>query len=100
MRSLLSWERGLKYTLPDDVRNIKPVAPLVGAWIEIDLCIRKGPGINVAPLVGAWIEIFKILIMLFLVSVAPLVGAWIEIPVYIDFNAIAASLLSWERGLK
>ena len=35
MASLLSWERGLKYVISNvDFKSI-PVAPLVGAWIEI-----------------------------------------------------------------
>ena len=33
------------------------VAPLVGAWIEIDNAIERTDDIGVAPLVGAWIEI-------------------------------------------
>ena len=34
--SLPSWERGLKYTLLYLLRMEYLVAPLVGAWIEID----------------------------------------------------------------
>ena len=34
-RSLLSWERGLKYRKGWIVLRPKSVAPLVGAWIEI-----------------------------------------------------------------
>ena len=33
--SLLSWERGLKLPLWYNGRRYHPVAPLVGAWIEI-----------------------------------------------------------------
>ena len=33
--SLLSWERGLKYTYVTKITNADTVAPLVGAWIEI-----------------------------------------------------------------
>ena len=33
------------------------VAPLVGAWIEIDGKVYYQGTVNVAPLVGAWIEI-------------------------------------------
>ena len=32
------------------------VAPLVGAWIEIDCCLAFSALDIVAPLVGAWIE--------------------------------------------
>ena len=35
----------------------KEVAPLVGAWIEIQIFFIIQPFISVAPLVGAWIEI-------------------------------------------
>ena len=78
-----------------------PVAPLVGAWIEIKMhqnCVRLS---FVAPLVGAWIEILRFPVSMKLIwslpswerglkllyeaidaliqQVAPLVGAWIEI---------------------
>ena len=55
------------------------VAPLVGAWIEINCIIRIYQSMWVAPLVGAWIEIFD--------------GSFI-----VDF--LLRSLPSWERGLK
>ena len=79
MSSLLSWERGLKYECK--ARRVKKheVAPLVGAWIEINLLYSRATFLFVAPLVGAWIEIKKSLSSSKLISVAPLVGAWIEI---------------------
>ena len=57
--SLPSWERGLKsrivcvYSLSDSV------APLVGAWIEIQLTGFVRVKDIVAPHVGAWIEICR-----------------------------------------
>ena len=54
------------------------VAPLVGAWIEIEWGIAFQGSEGVAPLVGAWIEIIE------------------EAEAY--FSTV--SLLSWERGLK
>ena len=54
------------------------VAPLVGAWIEIQTVFPAHPLSLVAPLVGAWIEIF--------------------LKYFLDFMRL--SLLSWERGLK
>ena len=77
--SLPLWERGLKF--PPRVHSFlsKTVAPLVGAWIEIN-----SQGYAYA-----------------LYSVAPLVGAWIEI--YEEINRAAVAQLSlplWERGLK
>ena len=78
-----------------------PVAPLVGAWIEISHGIIYLKRTNVAPLVGAWIEILRFPVSMKLIwslpswerglkllyeaidaliqQVAPLVGAWIEI---------------------
>ena len=57
--------------------------------------------IAVAPLVGAWIEIQKKMIQTLVgVEVAPLVGAWIEIVQYNNYLKQNQSLPSWERGLK
>ena len=77
-RSLLSWERGLKYTT-DEQKNLEmDVAPLVGAWIEMQNYKSAKSGLPVAPLVGAWIEICNC-----------------------QHNSNSReSLLSWERGLK
>ena len=55
---------------------------------------------SVAPLVGAWIEINAGGYREYRLLVAPLVGAWIEISATGDYGASSASLLSWERGLK
>ena len=79
IKSLLSWERGLKYHVLSCCLHCLSVAPLVGAWIEINspvaiialtmslLSWERGLKFNtcctftafalVAPLVGAWIEI-------------------------------------------
>ena len=54
------------------------VAPLVGAWIEIDCEWRCAYPCGVAPLVGAWIEICEFF---------PSVDDYVSLP-------------SWERGLK
>ena len=72
------------------------VAPLVGAWIEInsigvELCVRK-----VAPLVGAWIEITRCVWTGSRMQVAPLVGAWIEIP--LTLKAFRNSFCRSPRG--
>ena len=52
-----SWVRGLKSE--EDFKRIEKffVAPLVGAWIEMNLINKNKLQIKVAPLVGAWIEI-------------------------------------------
>ena len=55
--SLPSWERGLKSWTRQPYRVATAVAPLVGAWIEIDSRVINLNIFPVAPLVGAWIEI-------------------------------------------
>ena len=77
-----------------------PVAPLVGAWIEIQISKMQLLALKVAPLVGAWIEIIILIFDKYLLRVAPLVGAWIEILNSLRFKTANKSLLSWERGLK
>ncbi len=80
-RSHPTWVRGLKYPHPEDfrtyfrshptwVRGLKsanpqegakyPVAPHVGAWIEISSIERLPCFLRVAPHVGAWIEIIPL----------------------------------------
>ena len=78
------------------------VAPLAGAWIEIDVYNQRAVRCGVAPLAGAWIEILKSSqslskaeslpsrerglkwtvhnALVQIMSVAPLAGAWIEMP--------------------
>ena len=77
--SLLSWERGLKFFKVATMDEPTEVAPLVGAWIEMDWKSGKSMPKTVAPLVGAWIEIRE------------------NEPCC---NGKGLSLLSWERGLK
>ena len=55
------------------------VAPLAGAWIEINTVLGVGSLLTVAPLAGAWIEIGTRNGYVFPPNVAPLAGAWIEI---------------------
>ena len=55
------------------------VAPLVGAWIEIQKGGRIPLVVLVAPLAGAWIEILILGLLSGFATVAPLAGAWIEI---------------------
>ena len=76
------------------------VAPLVGAWIEIQPSMFITISPLVAPLGGAWIEIWWMLSTQTRWTVAPRVGAWIEIPIDLKLPVITASLPSWERGLK
>ena len=76
------------------------VAPLAGAWIEIDEPSDNYGYDDVAPLAGAWIEIYLLCMLSHLDSVAPLAGAWIEINNLISRFTKLQSLLSRERGLK
>ncbi len=78
MQSHPSWVRGLKYLLDVYQDSLLKVAPLVGAWIEINSFHIESVGKFVAPLVGAWIEIWLSSDHSGITVVAPLVGAWIE----------------------
>ena len=81
MASLPSRERGLKFPTKWDNIIDNPVAPLAGAWIEIEEAGRYDRGAwQVAPLAGAWIEIDVTDTPYLAKEVAPLAGAWIEIP--------------------
>ena len=100
MKSLLSWERGLKFSLLpffflSDCRSSRGSVD----W-NADATKWASLGKKVAPLVGAWIEISQSLLWLSCYLVAPLVGAWIEIKSEIYKVLYVSSLLSWERGLK
>ena len=79
---------------------VRIVAPLVGAWIEIDCREERETISRVAPLVGAWIEIRVIPQSTNHLAVAPRVGAWIEISSTDVMASGMASLPLWERGLK
>ena len=77
--SLLSWERGLKFTAPGRLEKQQSVAPLVGAWIEIlvSFGLEYPP-----PSLLSWERGLKLknqYAYLKYEHVAPLVGAWIEI---------------------
>ena len=78
MKSLPSWERGLKLIDPKPFGRLGCVAPLVGAWIETTTLKKSLTCFAVAPLVGAWIETLSLE----------------------SFHTIDQSLPSWERGLK
>ena len=78
-----------------------PVAPLVGAWIEIFYDVDQADVAKVAPLVGAWIEISKKATACSAVRQSLL--SWergLKFSRYIPCRSVVASLLSWERGLK
>ena len=78
--SLPSRERGLKSSHNSNISTKKNVAPLAGAWIEIEYAMLHGVSHEVAPLAGAWIEITWEIITMPFNLVAPLAGAWIEMP--------------------
>ena len=56
LKSLPSRERGLKYLLTLSIDGLSIVAPLAGAWIEINPAVSVRCSSAVAPLAGAWIE--------------------------------------------
>ena len=58
---------------------VNDVAPLAGAWIEINQSKMRLMMLLVAPLAGAWIEIPTHATNTQYIVVAPLAGAWIEI---------------------
>ena len=100
LKSLPSWERGLKYKSTCNSLMHRHVAPLVGAWIEIIICFISHSSLWSLP---SWERGLKspyyrwILtcfcrsprgsvdwnsiadIQIIRMNVAPLVGAWIEI---------------------
>ena len=80
MKSLLSWERGLKYNVSNSEMNLLVCRSSRGSvdWNYGKAEIAAHEDI-VAPLVGAWIEIVVFLENVYYTDVAPLVGAWIEI---------------------
>ena len=92
--SLPSRERGLKWQRKDGKYDRMVVAPLAGAWIEIDDSKCLSADEMVAPLAGAWIEIFIQSAFFPSGCVAPLAGAWIEIfkPSYLSFKNVVAPL--------
>ena len=54
----------------------------------------------VAPLVGAWVEMERSSRVTIELSVAPLVGAWVEMEISRTKRPLSWSLPLWERGLK
>ena len=98
VKSLPSWERGLKYLFTPMQKSGAFVAPLVGAWIEISGMRDAREGRSVAPLVGAWIEITHSTLLSSGRCVAPLVGAWIEISRFlatIGYTIVAPLVGAW-----
>ena len=83
-RSLPLRERGLKSSTVSCLLVSPLVAPLAGAWIEIERAPRQLPLHNVAPLAGAWIEISSDGSYVYQLTVAPLAGAWIEMYIAVD----------------
>ena len=98
--SLPSRERGLKSKIWKKAVWFKHVAPLAGAWIEIEKYQSRKERTLVAPLAGAWIEIADRAEEKQDVSVAPLAGAWIEMEMTLAIAKHKPSLPSRERGLK
>ena len=58
LQSHPTWVRGLKFLQNTTIQQLPKVAPYLGAWIEISICLRHVQPDKVAPYLGAWIEIF------------------------------------------
>ena len=54
---LMGFYRYYAIIITDKYKDNCAVAPLVGAWIEINSILKRRRNKRVAPLVGAWIEI-------------------------------------------
>ena len=100
MGSLPSRERGLKSFWVYALSRFWSVAPLAGAWIEIQSKSSGMKLVSVAPLAGAWIEMYIGTADFTDYTVAPLAGAWIEISENPLRDLLCSSLPSRERGLK
>ena len=98
--SLPSWERGLKFLKWHAISIISVVAPLVGAWIEIEKIINVNKAVEVAPLVGAWIEILSPRIAAIVSTSLPSWERGLKFGTAAADKEIHKSLPSWERGLK
>ena len=79
--SLPSRERGLKSCDKFCVAVIPAVAPLAGAWIEIDGKCRRNTAVGSLPSRERGLKCYHIEWSLIQKKVAPLAGAWIEIKI-------------------
>ena len=96
-----SWVRGLKLLWSPILQRLFPVAPLVGAWIEIIYIFI--PVLTLKASHPSWVRGLKYLnnSTVFRANrVAPLVGAWIEIRTFSLSISKTWSHPSWVRGLK
>ena len=78
-----------------------PVAPLVGAWIEIFLSAGTSIPSSVAPLVGAWIEMYSVrCLRIRWMASLPLWERGLKSYSFPGLVMLFTSLPLWERGLK
>ena len=76
------------------------VAPLVGAWIEINVMVWICPRFRSLPSWERGLKSQEVEVKDLAPLVAPLVGAWIEIIIIEKNIELEKPLPSWERGLK
>ena len=81
-------------------RYAKVVAPLAGAWIEINVFSPDATSSKSLPSRERGLKLLRTAYHSSAVPVAPLAGAWIEIIVLKDNPNASTSLPSRERGLK
>ena len=101
LQSLLSWERGLKYKSQCLTCSTSPVAPLVGAWIEI--LMFCAPLILFAMSLLSWERGLKCVMPCYWVWWFMSLLSWergLKYTLYTSNKINYLSLLSWERGLK
>ena len=72
----------------------------MGAWIEIKCTLTLWSIEEVAPLVGAWIEIDNLAIIRHFIVSLPLWERGLKFVVYVRGYVEYKSLPLWERGLK
>ena len=76
------------------------VAPLAGAWIEIDYRLFCENSICVAPLAGAWIEMFMAYGCVDIVRSLHSRERGLKYVLHLTLSVLSWSLHSRERGLK
>ena len=91
----------IEISIPQSKQQQNMVAPLVGAWIEIENQSDKGLTDESLPSWERGLKLVYLVSIQPLTLVAPLVGAWIEINAVFGTDLDPTeSLPSWERGLK
>ena len=100
IRSLPTWERGLKPYIKRKFLHLELVAPHVGAWIETLEPLAQTYDAMSLPTWERGLKPCTAMPSLAMPHVAPHVGAWIETYTHDPLYYTVPSLPTWERGLK